>query len=168
MADILSLLRGSNQAKEDRLQFLAAQLRFWLLAAPDGHAKNFSIFLLPGSRFRLTPLYDITFAWPIIGSGARQRPWQRVKLAMALRSRNDPYRMYDIQRRHWRATASKNALGPDFEPVIDDFVRRAPEVVEAVQRTLPDGFPPAVSDPIFQGLQTQARRLAAGPRPGTE
>ncbi|MCB1956439.1 MAG: HipA domain-containing protein [Rhodocyclaceae bacterium] len=124
--------------------------------------------LLPGSQFRRTPLYDIMSTCPIIGSGARQLPWQRVKLATALRSRNDAYRMYDIQRRHWRATASKNALGPDLEPLIDDFVRRAPAVVEAVQRTLPDGFPPAASDPIFQGLQTQAGRLAAGPLPGTE
>ncbi len=166
MADILRVLRGSDGPKEDRLRFLAAQLLFWLLAAPDGHAKNFSIFLLPGSRFRLTPLYDIMSAWPIIGSGARQFPWQKVKLAMAVRSKNVHYRMHDVQRRHWSTVARANALGPDFEPVIEDFVRRAPEVVEAVSRILPARFPAGVSEPIFQGLLSQTRRLDAGQIPG--
>lgn len=162
MADILSILRGSDRPNEDRRRFLAAQLLFWLLAAPDGHAKNFSIFLLPGSRFQLTPLYDIMSAWPIIGSGARQFQWQKVKLAMAVRSKNNHYRMHDIQRRHWVATASANGLGPDFERVIDDFCHRAPTLADALQRTLPAQFPAVVSDPIFQGLQNQAKRLAAG------
>ncbi len=165
MADILSVLRGSDRPKEDRLEFLAAQLLFWLLAAPDGHAKNFSIFLLPGSRFQLTPLYDIMLAWPIIGSGAREFQWQKVKLAMAVRSKNNQL-MHDIQRRHWSATASANALGSDFEPVIEDLIERAPKVVEALQHTLPATFPAVVSDPIFQGLQNQAKRLAAGELPG--
>ncbi|MGI6436549.1 MAG: HipA domain-containing protein, partial [Sphaerochaeta sp.] len=42
---IMSILQGSQNASEDRLTFFSAQLLFWLLAAPDGHAKNFSIFL---------------------------------------------------------------------------------------------------------------------------
>jgi serine/threonine-protein kinase HipA len=33
---------------------MAAQVLFWLLRAPDGHAKNFSIQLLPRGRFQLT------------------------------------------------------------------------------------------------------------------
>ncbi|WP_445954528.1 HipA domain-containing protein [Thauera sp. SDU_THAU2] len=155
-----------RRAEGGPARFLAAQLLFWLLAAPDGHAKNFSIFLLPGSRFRLTPLYDIMSAWPIIGSGACQFPWQKVKLAMAVRSKNIHYRMHDLQRRHWSTVARANALGPDFEPVIEDFIRRAPEVVEAVSRILPASFPAGVSEPIFQGLLSQVGRLAAGQLPG--
>ena len=42
---------------------------FWLLGATDGHAKNFSIFLLPGGRFRLTPLYDVMSAQPNVDAG---------------------------------------------------------------------------------------------------
>ena len=34
-------------------EFLKAQIVFWLLGATDGHAKNFSVFLLPGGRFRM-------------------------------------------------------------------------------------------------------------------
>ncbi|HEX7156451.1 MAG TPA: HipA domain-containing protein, partial [Burkholderiaceae bacterium] len=40
MTAILSTLRASESAQADRLDFLSAQLLFWLLAAPDGHAKN--------------------------------------------------------------------------------------------------------------------------------
>ena len=62
-------LRGSDAPEADRNRFLATQLLFWLLAAPDGHAKNFSIFIEPEGRYRLTPLYDIMSAWPVIGDG---------------------------------------------------------------------------------------------------
>jgi len=33
--------------------FLKAQMIFWLLAATDGHAKNFSIFIERGGSHRL-------------------------------------------------------------------------------------------------------------------
>lgn len=56
---------------------------FWLLAATDGHAKNFSIFLLPGGRYRMTPLYDVISVWPVVGNAANQVPWRAAKLAMA-------------------------------------------------------------------------------------
>ncbi len=66
---ILDKLRGSQEAEADRQRFLMTQLIFWLLGAPDGHAKNFSVFLEPEGRFRLTPLYDVMSAWPVTGSG---------------------------------------------------------------------------------------------------
>src|SRR5581483_9649449 len=102
---ILGTLRGSDTPETDRRQFLSTQLLFWLLAAPDGHAKNFSVFLETGGRYRLTPLYDIISAWPVIGNGAKQLQWQKIKLAMAVGSRNAHYRMAIIQRRHWNETA---------------------------------------------------------------
>ncbi|WFU85618.1 HipA domain-containing protein [Bradyrhizobium sp. CIAT3101] len=34
------------------------------MGATDGHAKNFSIFLAPGGRYHLTPLYDVLTASP--------------------------------------------------------------------------------------------------------
>ena len=51
-----------------------AQLLFFLLAATDGHAKNFSIRILAGGRFQLTPLYDVLSAWPVIGKKANEIP----------------------------------------------------------------------------------------------
>ncbi|RYG08826.1 MAG: type II toxin-antitoxin system HipA family toxin, partial [Burkholderiales bacterium] len=53
----ISLLAGGSNARADTLQFVLVQLAFWLLAATDGHAKNFSIFLERGGGYRMTPLY---------------------------------------------------------------------------------------------------------------
>lgn len=50
--------------------FMKAQLLFLLLGAIDGHAKNFSHYLLPHGALRQTPLYDVISAWPIVSRGA--------------------------------------------------------------------------------------------------
>lgn len=159
MSDILGLLRGSTTPEMDRSRFLAAQFFFWLLAAPDGHAKNFSIFIEPESRYRLTPLYDIMSAWPVIGDGPKMFQWQKMKLAMAVRSKNAHYRMSHILRRHWNAVAKDNGMGEDFEPIIEQFITHTPRVVEAVSARLPAGFPTTVSEPIFKGMLAQIGRL---------
>lgn len=159
IAAILDTLRGSEQAALDRSQFLGAQLLFWLLAAPDGHAKNFSLFIEPQGRFRRTPLYDVMSAWPVIGKGAQQFQWQKVKMAMAIQSRNRPYRMAEFQRRHWNSMARNNALGQDFEQVIEHFITHTPTVLDAVAANLPQKFPAAVSEPILNGIRTQIARL---------
>ncbi len=163
MARILDTLRGSQKPEADRRNFLAAQLLFWLLAAPDGHAKNFSIVLQAGGRFELTPLYDIMSAWPATGTGPHKFDYKKLKLAMAVRSKNAHYRMEGILRRHWNAVAKANALGPNFEEVIETFIRDLPRVLSAVNAKLPAGFPAEVSDPILHGLQSQIGALAAMP-----
>lgn len=160
MAVILDRLRGSSNALNDRRNFLAAQLLFWFLAAPDGHAKNFSIFLDRGDAFRMTPLYDILSAWPVVGNGPNMFQWSKVKLAMAVRTANAHYRMCEIRRRHWNAVAKANALGIDFEDTIRDFIERTPKVIDAVAAQLPNGFPAEVADRILEGLRTQAAALA--------
>ncbi|HET9863298.1 MAG TPA: HipA domain-containing protein, partial [Steroidobacteraceae bacterium] len=70
LIDMARILRGSVDPGRDIATVFSAQLLFYLLAAPDGHAKNFSIRILQGSRFQLTPLYDILSAWPVIGKRA--------------------------------------------------------------------------------------------------
>lgn len=159
MAVILDRLRGSANALEDRRNFLAAQLLFWLLAAPDGHAKNFSIFLERGGAYRMTPLYDILSAWPAIGNGPNMFQWPKVKLAMAVRAGNAHYKMCEIRRRHWNIVAKANALGADFEATLQHFIERTPAVIDEVAAQLPAGFPADVAGPILEGLRKQARSL---------
>lgn len=65
-------LANSDRRDTDLRTLLQAQLLFWLLAATDGHAKNFSIHLLPQAHYQLTPLYDVLSAWPVIGKGANR------------------------------------------------------------------------------------------------
>ena len=51
MPEILRFLLGSRDALADRRTFLKAQVLFWMLAAVDGHARNFSVFIGRGGRF---------------------------------------------------------------------------------------------------------------------
>lgn len=161
MAAILDRLHGSANPLEDRRNFLAAQLLFWLLAAPHGHAKNFSIFLERGGIYRMTPLYDILSAWAVIGNGPNMFQWRKVKLAMAVRSGNAHYKMCEIRRRHWNMAAKANAIGAGFETTLQHFIERTPRVVDEVAAQLPAGFPANVAEPIFEGLRAQARVLEA-------
>ncbi|QPH54740.1 type II toxin-antitoxin system HipA family toxin [Pontivivens ytuae] len=109
-ADILDLLKASDVPEQDRIAFLKAQILFWLMAATDGHAKNVSLFLRPGGRFRLTPLYDVISVQPSIDAGQLQGP--KVKLAMSVGT-NRHYRVDDIVARHFMQTAERAGLSRD-------------------------------------------------------
>lgn len=159
MRDILGILRGSDTPEDDRQKFLSTQLLFWLLAASDGHAKNFSLFLETRGRYKLTPLYDIMSAWPVIGNGPKQFQWQKVELAMAVRTNNAYYKMATIQRRHCNEVAKVNGVDESFESVIQRFIAQAPIAIEAVAKKLPARFPQVVSDAIFAGIRAQVERL---------
>jgi serine/threonine-protein kinase HipA len=74
------LTSSSNAA--DRRIFFKTQILFWLLAAIDGHGKNFSVFLEAGNRYRMTLLYDILSAYPLMSKKGLQR--QKIKMAMSL------------------------------------------------------------------------------------
>lgn len=87
LKDILELLKGSDAPSQDLTMFLRASIVFWLIGATDGHAKNFSIFLGPGGRFRLTPLYDVLSAQPSLN--AKQIQPKALKLAMSVGKRPD-------------------------------------------------------------------------------
>lgn len=163
MADILGVLDNSDRRSGDRLVFLRAQLLFWMLAATDGHAKNFSLFLGRAGTYRMTPLYDVISAWPVTGNRAGQLPWRKLKLAMALRAGNAHYRLAEIQRRHWNAVARRAGIGRDFEPHIQALIERTPGAIAEVAAALPPDFPAAVAEPVFEGLQRMADLLARMP-----
>lgn len=157
---IARILQGSQNRDEDLATLMRAQLLFWMLAATDGHAKNFSLSLLPGGRYRLTPLYDVLSAWPLVGGGPGQLDRRELKLAMALRGKNSHYRWQDIQRRHFNATARLCGLGPDMETIITETLERTPAVIEEVANQLPGDFPGDVFAAVTAGLTKSARRLA--------
>ncbi len=64
---IMAYLLGSVDPAQDRYRFMKTQVLFWLLAATDGHAKNFSLFIESEGRYRLTPFYDILSMYPAMG-----------------------------------------------------------------------------------------------------
>lgn len=158
MPEILELLKASSNAQADRSNFILAQLAFWLLAATDGHSKNYSIQLQAGTTFTMTPLYDVLSAWPVIGRGARQLPLQDARLAIALTGRNKHYRLQEIQGRHWQQLAEREG-GTALWQQLKAFVDSAPQALEAVASHLPDDFPEKVCASIQTGVATQRRRF---------
>ncbi|MCE5232512.1 MAG: type II toxin-antitoxin system HipA family toxin [Mizugakiibacter sp.] len=159
---IMDLLRGSEQADEDRRTFFRAQLLFWLLAATDGHAKNFSLHLLPGGAYRLTPLYDILSLWPILGSGARQIAPHKARMAMAVEGKNRHYVWRDIHRWHWVAMAERLGL-PEAPALVDALIEQTPRALDRVGRRLPPRFPEPVFVAVERGMRGAAKRLGAEP-----
>jgi serine/threonine-protein kinase HipA len=149
------------RSREDRETFLRAQIVFWLLAAPDGHAKNFSIFLGPRGMYSLAPLYDTLSAYPWMGRGVDLLPVQKLKLAMAVRGRNIHYHWNAIRRRHWQETAGRNGLGDLVETIIPDLIERTPRVVQTVRAELPADFPEHIAESIVTGMEHAASRLAS-------
>lgn len=158
---IMEVLSGSSRAAADRRHFFVTQMIFWLLAATDGHAKNFSIAHLPGNRYEATPLYDVLSAHPIIGAGAGRLAAQKVKLAMAVRGKNVHYLLNQIQRRHWIAQGQRVGFAAaDVEIMIDDLTARTETVIDEVSSLLPEDFPMDVAGSIFEGMRRLNKKLA--------
>jgi serine/threonine-protein kinase HipA len=159
---IMQVLDGSAQATADRRNFFVTQVIFWLLAATDGHAKNYSIALLPGSQYAATPLYDVLSAHPVIGRGRNHIAPQRVSLAMAVRGRNRHYRVEEIYPRHWIAQGQRVGFAAaEVEAMLAQVAAQTPRVIEAVSAQIPADFPEDVADAVFAGMRRLAARLTA-------
>jgi serine/threonine-protein kinase HipA len=161
--DIARILRGAIDALTDLTTLFRAQALFYLLAATDGHAKNFSIRILPGGRFQLTPLYDVLSTWPVIGKKANEMPLEKVKLAMALPGQRPHYLLKSLQRRHFEALGRKLGLGADAGKLLEQMIEGVDPVITAVEKQLPRGFPSSLAERVFEGLARNAKALLAGP-----
>jgi serine/threonine-protein kinase HipA len=156
----LSLLAGSESPDHDQSTFLLVQLSFWLLAAIDGHGKNFSIFHRRGGTYGLTPIYDVLSAWPVIGHKRNELALERAKMAMAIRGRRPHYRIDEITGRHWRELADRTAI-TDLWSRMQALVDGAPAAFERLEAALPAHFPEHVFTRIRTGVVNQARRFKA-------
>ncbi|WP_244831819.1 type II toxin-antitoxin system HipA family toxin [Caballeronia sp. TF1N1] len=158
---VMEVLSGSGRAANDRRDFFMTQMVFWLLAATDGHAKNFSIAHLPGNRYESTPLYDVLSAHPIIGRGRNQLAAQRAKLAMAVHGKNIHYVIAEILPRHWIAQGrTVGFAAPEVEALIAEVTARTQQVVDEVASVLPRDFPMDIAEAIFNGMRRLCNKLA--------
>lgn len=158
MLDIIRVLDAGSQATDDKRAFLKAQIVFLLLAATDGHAKNFSVFHERGGTWRLTPFYDVLSAWPVIGRGPNRIDWRKARLAMCVRSKNAHWKLAEIKVRHWDTVCRSAGLdNADF--LLGEIATQLPRVIKATSHELPDSFPSSVSDRIFEGMLQTARQL---------
>jgi serine/threonine-protein kinase HipA len=153
IVDILEFLNGAVAPRKDRLSFMKTQIVFWLLAAIDGHAKNFSIFLTPGG-YKLTPLYDVMSAYPYSALSAH-----KIKLAMAVGKNH--YRLKEIQPRHFYQTGQKAGLRE--EDMDDIFGNLVPLIDKAIAdvRVLAEESDvlETTYEPILVGVKKRARLI---------
>lgn len=161
---IMGLLATSETPQSDRRIFMLAHLLIWMLRAPDGHAKNFSLHIRPKGAYRLTPLYDIMSALPLIGDGPGLLSEHKIRLAMAIRSTNAHWKMKEIRRRHWLDLGKRYGVldeaGREMEAILDELIARTPQVIAEVAAGLPADFPQHVGGPVLHGLEQAARQLA--------
>jgi serine/threonine-protein kinase HipA len=154
---ILKLLQGSDEPLADQQLFLKANIVFWLLGATDGHAKNFSIFLAPGGRFRMTPFYDVISAQPSVD--AKQILLKQFRLALAVGSKRH-WQIRQIASRHFFQTAKKAGVG---EKIVRDAIQElqdsAEKAVDSAVSALPKDFPERVARSIQQGMNRRIKLL---------
>lgn len=154
---ILDLLKGADAPFEDQRTFLKAQILFWLIGATDGHAKNFSIFLGPRGRFRMTPLYDVLSAQPSLDQHQIAR--KNMKLAMSVGD-NRHYQIEEIEGRHFLQTARRARLSERLViDILKEIVETAPKALAKVPEQLPADFPPAIHASIASGVRSRLPKL---------
>lgn len=157
ISDIMDLLLGSDDPNKDRYDFFKANVLFWLLGATDGHGKNFSVSLLPGGRFRMTPLYDVLTVQPTVD--ARQIERKYFKLAMNFGNSNH-YKVANIVGRHIVETGVQSGLSRAvLHGLFEELQETSHAIVEATFNQLPEGFPEALLSSIDGALKARLHLL---------
>ena len=157
MVDILDLLKGSDTPENDQRMFIKAQILFWLLGATYGHAKNFSIFLGPGGSYRLTPLYDVLTAQPMLDRNQVNR--KHMNLAMSA-GRRRHYRVDKIRARHFIQTAERAGLPMSLaRSAIEEIADSAKSAMAQVESSLPADFPEFIQQSVKVAITTRIDHL---------
>ena len=154
---IMDRLLESDDPQADRALFFKSQILFWMVGATDGHAKNFSLFLRPGGRFRMTPFYDVLSAQPAFD--AAQIPHKAFRLAMSVGA-TPHYKILDVHGRHFVESGRAAGLGPALiRQVLDEVVTDAATALERAKATMPDDFHDEVHRSIEAILPRRLRQL---------
>lgn len=158
ISDIMELLLGSDDPNKDRYNFFKSNVLFWLLGATDGHGKNFSVSLLPGGRFHMTPLYDVLTVQPTVD--ARQIERKYFKLAMNFGNSNH-YKVANIVGRHIVETGVQSGLSRAVvQGLFEELQETSHAIVEATFNQLPEGFPEALLASIDGALKARLHLLS--------
>lgn len=156
--DGMTLLMGSENPQRDREIFFKAQVFYWMLAAIDGHGKNFSIAIHAGGSYSLTPLYDVISAYPLFRNKSLQP--NKVKMAMAMTGKNRHYKWQQILPRHLVSTAHACGLAKQQAyRYLEELLLLTEPAIELVSTRLPDKFPTYIAHAIFEGVHQQAELL---------
>lgn len=155
--DIAYALGASDEPTLDRLNFLKANLVFWLLGATDGHAKNFSINLFPGGGFHMTPLYDVISAQPSFDEKRIRHKDYKLAMAQGLKRH---YRILDIHRRHFVETSGAAGVSTTTaNSLIDEVIEATPRALNTAVKKLPADFPGPLAQSIVHGVRSRVAQL---------
>jgi len=155
---IMDLLLGSDEPAKDRYEFFKANVLFWLLGATDGHGKNFSVSILPGGRFRMTPLYDVLTVQPTVD--ARQIERKYFKLAMHF-GKSNHYKVANIVGRHIVETGVQSGLSRDaINSLFEELQDTSEHIIEATFSRLPGNFPEELMASIDGALKARLGLLS--------
>ena len=111
------------------------------------------------ARYRLTPIYDVLSAYPVLDNGPGLLQEKKAKMAMALVGKNRHYKWSELHRRHLESTAKACGVEVSGKTLIDDLIATTSEVITQVTAKLPVGFPELVAKPILDGLGFVTQRL---------
>ena len=157
LPDLLDLFMGSDKPEHDRKMIMKASIVFWLLAAIDGHAKNFSLFLHPHGGFSLTPFYDVLSIQPNFDAGQLQQ--RQLKIAMAV-GKNRHYVVNEIMPRHFLQTAASSNMGESIiREIFEELLDQGETAVSSVRNDLPPGFPEQLLESVTKGFRQRLRLL---------
>lgn len=81
-------------------------------------------------------------------------------MAMALRTKNNHYRMHEIYRRHWLAVGERYIGVESAKAILDELPGIAERVITLVQEKTPGGFPAHITDTIVDGIRGNLAHLA--------
>jgi serine/threonine-protein kinase HipA len=159
MRDIIGLLNGANDPRADQTAFFKSQILFWLIGATDGHAKNFSIFLVPGGRFSLTPFYDVLSAQPAADRDQIAPP--KFRLAMSAGT-NRHYRLSEVMGRHFVQTGKAAGLSADLmRRAILELLDQAANADSEARAAMPADFAEEVHASIAAAIDRRLPHLAS-------
>lgn len=126
MADRLRLVTRDDSVE----RFVLGVIANYLLGAPDGHAKNYSL-LLVGRQAQLAPLYDISTGLIADGSG-------RLAYTTVAQSIGGEKRFGEVEERHWTRFAAAASVDADYVlTAVRDLAQRIPDAVHAAISELP-------------------------------
>jgi len=123
-----------------------------------GVSKNFSLFLRPGGRFQMTPLYDVLSAQPAFD--AKRIPHKSYTLAMSAGAQPH-YKILDVMGRDFIEMAEAADLGPTLvRQALTEILELADRATGAALAQMPADFHEPIHASIRGAIRSRLPRLA--------
>lgn len=149
---IMELLAGSGAPDVDRERFMRACAFNFVIAGIDAHAKNFSVLIEGGGRYRLARFYDVISALPY-----DTRTYS--KLAMSIHGER---RYTAIYPSHWEKAAADCRYDKAAAVAhVREYIAKVPDIVPTIVKDCrEDGLRMEVIMELGEGLKKRCRALA--------